>query len=82
MKTHPCTIDDLGLNPRAVFGVNNNRVSGTDGSYPYQKHGWRAQRATPLVACEGIRDAVFASVQNEFCNLPIERNMKGGIPSL
>jgi len=47
MKTH------------AVLVFNHNRVFGTDGFYPYQKHGWRAQRAGLLVACDGTQDAAF-----------------------
>ncbi|MBI4293789.1 MAG: hypothetical protein HY661_20120 [Betaproteobacteria bacterium] len=31
-------------------GLIHNRVFRTDASYPYEKHGWRAQRASPLAA--------------------------------
>jgi hypothetical protein len=30
---------------QATIGFIHNRVFGTDAFYPYQKHGWRAQRA-------------------------------------
>ena len=38
---------------------NRNRVFCTDAFCPCGKHGWRAQRASLLVACDGIKDAVF-----------------------
>jgi hypothetical protein len=44
---------------RDRFGFIHNRVFGTDGFYPYQKHGWRAQRAGLLLACDGNYHAVY-----------------------
>jgi hypothetical protein len=47
------------MKTRAVHAFNHNRVFGTDGFYPYQKRGWRAQRAGLLVARDGIQDAPY-----------------------
>jgi hypothetical protein len=44
MKNRPHAIGDLVQNlPQGVVAFNHNRVFGTDGFYPYQKHGWRAR---------------------------------------
>jgi len=47
------------MKPDAVFGFYHNRVFGTDGFYPYRKHGWRAQRAKPFVAYDSTYDAMY-----------------------
>jgi len=39
--------------PKPLSLLLHNRVFGTDGFYPYQKHGWRAQRASALAICDG-----------------------------
>jgi hypothetical protein len=46
------------IKPGAIFVFIHNRVFGTDSFYPYQKHGWRAQRASALAAFDSIDDAV------------------------
>jgi hypothetical protein len=53
-KPSVCKLRSCRKTTQAVLAFDRNRAFDTDAFYPYQKHGWRAQRAGLLVARDGF----------------------------
>jgi hypothetical protein len=61
-KPSVCKLRSCNKTTQAVLAFNQNRALDTDAFYPYQEHGWRAQRAGLLFVA---RDGIYATVNTK-----------------